>query len=125
DREAQQDPEGNPHGHRHVDASEHRRRAHQQPRADEQQPELRDRGGVDHRTNSGSRWRRCVANPQVIRSIHGNVSAKVTKIASARGMNPSTLSWMEVTVWNMLTRTPATRPARSIGRLTMSASSMA
>ena len=72
-------------------------------RADEQQPELRDRGGVDHRTNSGSRWSRCVANPQVIRSIHGNVSAKVTKIASARGMNPSTLSWIDVTVWNMLT----------------------
>ena len=37
-------------------------------------------------------------------------------------MNASTLSWIDVTVWKTLTSTPATRPASSIGRLTMMAS---
>ena len=35
----------------------------------------------DHRTNSGSRCDHCAAKPVITRSIHGNVSAKTTKIA--------------------------------------------
>ncbi len=45
-------------------------------------------------------------NPVTTRSIHGNVSAKTTKIAAARGMNERMLSWMDVTVCRMLTRMP-------------------
>ena len=59
------------------------------------------------------------------RSIHGNVNANTTKIAAARGMNARTLSWIDVTVWKMLTSTPAISPAMSIGRLTMMAVSIA
>jgi enoyl-CoA hydratase len=59
------------------------------------------------------------------RSIHRNVSAKTAKMAAARGMNARTLSWIEVTVWKMLTSTPATRPATSIGVLTAIAVSSA
>ena len=67
----------------------------------------------------------CDVNPTITRSIQGNVRAKTRKIAAALGMNARTLSWMDVTVWKMLTRTPATRPASSIGSETIMASSMA
>ena len=41
----------------------------------------------------------------------GTSARTTTKIAAARGMKASTLSWIDVTVWKMLTSTPAIRPA--------------
>ena len=46
------------------------------------------------------------------RSIQGNVNAKTTKIAAARGMNARMLSWIDVTVCRMLTSTPTIEPDR-------------
>src|SRR5688572_4458253 len=75
--------------------------------------------------NSGSRLIRSIEKLLMTRSIQGNVSANTPKMAAARGMNASTLSWIDVTVWKRLTSTPASRPASSIGRLTRMAVSSA
>src|SRR6185503_8270531 len=75
--------------------------------------------------NSGRRRIMSAEKLLSTRRIQGNVSAKTTKIAAARGMNASTLSWIDVTVWKTLMRMPAAIPASSIGALTMMAVSIA
>src|SRR4029450_13063108 len=109
---------------RGVERSERGRQRHHHAGPHEQHGESPQHLLV-HRMNSGRRLMMSVEKLLITRSIHGNVSANTPKIAAARGMNASTLSWMDVTVWNRLTSTPAIRPASSIGRLTKNAISLA
>ena len=73
-------------------ATKTRRNHHEHARTDQQQAETHEHLEVHQRMYSGSRRIRSAENPDRMRSIHGKVSAKPTKIAAARGMNARTLS---------------------------------
>jgi hypothetical protein len=81
-----------------VRAGEAGRDHHDRARAHDQQRKPLDDGKINHRMNSGSRRIKSLEKPVSTRSIQGKVNANAAKIASARGMNPSTLSWIDVTV---------------------------
>ena len=84
--------QADPGRRRRVRRAEQRRPQHDQAGPDEDDREDEDRREIHQRTSSGRRVTICLAKPDISRSIHGNVMAKVTKMAAARGMKASTLS---------------------------------
>ena len=56
-----------------------------------------------------------VVNVSMVCSIHGKKNNSATATANILGIKVSVISLIEVADWNMLTSSPTSRPARSMG----------